>query len=155
MFRAKLSLGTAILWMTALMTGVAAPAQGNDAQLRSIGSLSASHIYTTYGYIGVLADAYVKDVYPGEKVKVMMSEVINIIDANMKNLQEVKSKGLSENDQKSIDNILEIYTLLKKQATALSKFSENRDRKFAQEFEAARTTVWPKVAKLLGIEQKK
>lgn len=125
----------------------------DDAHLRAIGSLGASHIYTTYGYIGVLADAYVKDVYTAEKVQELMGEVVGIINANLKNLETVKQAGLSDADKQSVDEMIGIYKLLQNQAQTLSEFTKSKDREKAQAFEKTRQEVWPKIAKLLGIEE--
>jgi len=129
------------------------PAEANagEAQLRAIGSHGASYIYTTYGYIGVLADAYVKDVYDAEKVEQLMSEVIGIIDANKQNLEAVKAEGLSGDDAESVEEMIQIYALLQSQSEALIKFSKSRDPEAAKTFESTRKAVWPKIAKLLGI----
>lgn len=153
----RLSVRSGCLVALLLTVWLVAPAQAvraaDDAHLRSIGSLGASHIYTTYGYIGVLADAYVRDVYTAEKVQELMGEVTGIINANLKNLEAVKKAGLSEADAVSVDEMIGIYKLLQVQATTLSEFSKTKDRDKAQAFEKTRQEVWPKIAKLLGIEE--
>ncbi len=123
-----------------------------DARLKTIGSLGASHIYTSFGYIGTVADAIAKDVYPPERAEDLMREMIGMIDVNIANLREVRKTGLTESDVAAVDAMIEIYALLKQEAQALSRYAKSRDMEDARAFEKARQTAWPQIARLLGLK---
>jgi hypothetical protein len=123
-----------------------------DVRLKTIGSLGASHIYTSFGYIGTVADAVAKEVYPPERAEDLMREMIGMIDVNIANLREVRKTGLTESDVAAVDAMIEIYGLLKQEAQALSRYAKSRDREDAQAFEKARQTAWPRIARLLGLK---
>ena len=38
-----------------------------DDRLVCVGALAGTHVYTTYGYVGTVGDAYSHDVYKGER----------------------------------------------------------------------------------------
>ena len=129
------------------------PAHGdaNRAQLEAIGSLAAAHVFTSYGYIGVTADAFVEDTFTAEQVGELMTEVVNMLDINIRALRKIQ-ESVGEEDGTFITNLVEIYELVKQQARALVAYAKSREPEDAQAFEKARTAVWPKLQWLLGIE---
>lgn len=129
-----------------------APLEPEADRLYLIGALGGAHVYTTYAYIGVLADGLSKDLYTAEQTKTLLAEVISVSDSLIKNLTRVRDGGLSEADAASIENMIDIYRLLQDEAKAASAFSESRSVEDAQKFEETRTTVWPKISDLLGLE---
>lgn len=117
-----------------------------------IGALGGSHVYTTYGYIGVIADGVPKDTYSEEKVRELMAEVIAMNDNLVAQLAKVRATSLMPEDIEALDQMIEIYSLLREQAEALNAFTQSRTQEHANEFERLRTTVWPKISLLLGLE---
>ncbi len=149
-----------IVWMAAM---IALPASlagcdkkaeepKNDDRLVCIGALSGAHVYTTYGYVGTVADAYAHDVYKADKVQELMKEVVGLSDVSIKQLKAVRNGNLVESDKKVIDDVVEVYTLLKEEAQALSDYTKSKDKDDLQKFEKARTSAWPKIKTVLGIK---
>ena len=121
-------------------------------RLYMIGALGGAHVYTTFAYIGVLADGLSKDLYGGEQTKELLGEVVSVSQSLVKNLTRVRDGGLSEQDTSAINNMIDIYTLLQTEAEAAIAFTDSRTPEDAEKFETARTTVWPKIADLLGLD---
>ena len=123
-----------------------------DDRLVCIGALAGAHIYTTYGYVGTVADAYAHDVYKGDKVQELMKEVVGLADVSVKQLKAVRNGSIVESDKKVIDDVIEVYGLLKEEAQALSDYTKSKDQDDLKKYEKARTTAWPKIKTVLGIK---
>ena len=123
-----------------------------DDRLVCIGALAGAHIYTTYGYVGGVADAYAHDVYKADKVQDLMKEVIGLSDVSVKQLKAVRNGNIVDSDKKVIDDVIEVYGLLSDEARALSDYTKSKDQDDLQKYEKARTTVWPKIKAVLGIK---
>jgi len=128
------------------------PLDPEGDRLYIIGSLSGAHVYTSYAYIGVLADGLSKELYTVEQTKTLLGETITVNDSIVKNLTRVRDGGLSPADTESVNNLIEIYKLLQDEARAAIEFTDTRTVADAEKFENARKTVWPRIATLLGIE---
>lgn len=149
------------LWLVAFglaaFSAAAAAAQENEAvedpRLVTIGSLGASYVYTTYGYIGLVADGFAEEQYDAAAVQEHMRVVMNIADVNAGQFQNLLKTDLNDEDRRVVRDMLEITGLLKRQAAGLVKYSQTKAPQDATAFEKTRTTVWPKIAALLGIDQ--
>jgi hypothetical protein len=132
-----------------------------DPRLLAIGALGASHVYTMYGYIGVMADGYVgvtvngenHRVYSAERIAELTPEIAMMCDNCKTRLEGLRDLELIEEDLEVVNQMIEIYGLLGRQAQALERFVESNSPRDAEEFETIRTTVWPEIARLLGIEE--
>lgn len=122
-----------------------------DAQLLLIGSLASSHVYTTYGYIGVVADNAQKDIYTPQRVEDLMNEVTVISDSLTAQLDTLLKSGLTPEDEKAVKEIVEIYGLLKQESVALRKYAKEKTETNGTEFRRLRDEAWIRVAKLLDI----
>jgi hypothetical protein len=129
------------------------PIDPESDRLYLIGAMGGSHVYTTYAYIGVLADSLSKDVYTNEQVTELLNETVAMSESLLKQLRKVRAGGLSETDAQAIENMIEIYRLLQDEARAAAKFAESRAMEDAEKFDQVRTTVWPRISALLGLEQ--
>jgi hypothetical protein len=114
--------------------------------------MGGAHVYTTYAYIGVLADGLSKELYTDQQTKELLGEVVTVSDSLIKNMERVRDGGLSEADTQAINSMIEIYKLLKDEANAAIKFTDTRAVEDAEQFDQIRTTVWPKISALLGLE---
>jgi len=123
--------------------------------LQIIGVLSASHMYTTYGYIGVTADALTKKVYGADQVKELMTEVSAMCDNITDQMGKVNPKELSEDDRRALGEMTAIYGQLKQEAEALKAYAGQRSDKNAAAYDEARKQVWPRIEKLLGLKPQK
>ena len=127
------------------------PASADDAQLQAVGSLAAAHVYTSYGYVGVMADAFVAKSFSADQVVNLMTEVTDMINLNMESLRKVRPTVVSE-DQVFIDQLIRVYELVNCEARALTDFARTEKPEHAAEFEKARTAVWPHLKQVLGID---
>ncbi len=124
-----------------------------DAKLLLIGSLASSHVYTTYGYIGVVADNAQKDIYTPQRVEDLMNEVTVISDSLTGQLTALLKSDLTPEDAKAVQEIVEIYGLLKQESVALRKYAKDKNETNGTEFRRLRDQAWIRVAKLLDIQQ--
>lgn len=132
----------------------------DDPRLLAIGALGASHVYTLYGYIGVMADGYVgvtvngqnHRVYDANRIVELTPEITQMCENCQSRLEGLRDIGLTADDEAVVDQMIEIYSLLSQQAKALEAFARSNARRDADEFERIRTTVWPEIAGLLGID---
>lgn len=122
-----------------------------DDRLVCIGALAGAHIYTTYGYVGGVADAYANDVYDGERVRSLMKETIGLSDVSIVQLKKVRDGNITDEDKQVINDVIEIYGLLKKEAQSLSDYTTSGAQTDLDAFEQSRTVAWPKIKKVLGI----
>lgn len=130
-----------------------AQAPANNGQLTAIGGLTAANMYTTYIAIGATADAFGNDVYTAEQVRSIMTSFVGMMDTVKKQLLNVQEKLDSKDDIKYIDEAIEIFGLLQEEARQLSKFAASKSQDDYKAYEKARTTVWPRIKKLLGIKE--
>ncbi len=127
-------------------------ADDDDGRLSAIGGLSAAHMYTTYIAIGATADAFGNDVYEAEQVQDIMGGMVGMIDTLKKQLLLVQENCDDPSDQRYIDETIQVYNLLQEEARQLSTFAKSRDISDHRAYEKARTTVWPRIEKLLGLD---
>lgn len=142
----------AALAVMASFTSIQSVQAEDDGRLSAIGGLSAAHMYTTYVAIGATADAFGNDVYDAKQVQDIMGSLVNMIDTLKKQLLLVQEHCEDEADQKYIDETLDVYRLLQEEARQLSVFAGSRDISDHRAYEKARTTVWPRIEKLLGLD---
>ena len=130
-------------------------APGAAEPLQIIGVLTASHLYTTYGYIEITADALTKKVYGAEQVRMLMTEVSAICDNIIDQLGRINRKDLSAEDAAAIAEMISIYRQLRVAAEALKTYAAQPTEKNSADYELARRNVWPRIEKLLGLKSEK
>ncbi|REJ95866.1 MAG: hypothetical protein DWQ29_01500, partial [Planctomycetota bacterium] len=82
------------------------PVDPDGDRLYLIGALGGAHVYTTYAYIGVLADGLSKELYPDEQVIELLGEVSAVSESLIKNLEQVKRGELSPSDEAAVDDMI-------------------------------------------------
>ena len=122
-----------------------------DNKLLLIGSLASSHVYTTFGYIGVVADNVQKDLYKPEQVEALMQEVTLISDPLVTQLEALRQSDLTPDDAKAVTEIIDIYGLLKQEAEALRLYAKQRTEARGTEFNRQHTRTRVRVFQLLEI----
>lgn len=142
----------ALVLLALAATPVWAQVQKEDDRLVCIGALSGAHIYTTYGYIGGVADLYGHQVYKADRVQELMREVVGVANVSIKQLRKVREGIVDAGDKQVIDDMCEVYDLLQKEAMALSAYARTGNKADLEAFETARNTVWPKIKGVLGIK---
>jgi hypothetical protein len=125
-----------------------------DAKLLLIGSLASSHVYTTHGYIGVVADNAQKELYTPARVDELMQEVTVLADSLAAQLKALKKSDLTPEDAKVVQEIIDIYALLKQESDALRVYAKDKTEAHGNEFHRVRAAAWTRVAKLLEIPVK-
>lgn len=125
-----------------------------DTKLQLIGSLASSHVYTTHGYIGVVADNAQKELYPPARVDELMQEVTVLADSLTAQLKALKKSDLTPEDAKAVQEIIDIYALLKQESDALRAYAKDKTEAHGNEFHRVRAAAWTRVAKLLEIPVK-
>lgn len=125
------------------------------AQLEAIGGLSAVNAQHTFLLIGVLSDAYVKQVYEAKQIRTMAASIVQQLGTVSDMLEKVQDGELSDEDDEYVDKIVEIYGLLQDQAKALSRYTENPGEAEGQAFEKSRKASLAAIEKVLGTEEKK
>jgi hypothetical protein len=132
--------------------GAAAGQSDSNIYLETVGGFGGSYIYMTYAYIGVTADAFSKNIYQANQVKVMMEETVSMINNLMKMLTKVQATNIVANDKVFVDSMLEILDLLKIEAESLAAFAGGNNPADVEKYDSARKQVWPKIKTLLGIK---
>jgi len=140
----------AILYLALLPA--AANAQQDDPRLVAIGGLAGSHLYTTYGYIGTVADLFAYEKYDTKRVQELMKEVVSMADVSVKQLHKVRETNVSDSDKKVLDDMAAIYGLLQQEANALSDYSLSKSKEHLDAFSKVRTEAWPRIKAVLGIK---
>ena len=131
------------------------PAAGqsdSNIYLETVGGFGGSYIYMTYAYIGVTADAFSKNIYQANQVKVMMDETVSMLNNLTKMMSKVQATNIVDNDKAFVDSMIEVLGLLKVEAESLSSFAASSDPADVEKYDAARKQVWPKIKSLLGIK---
>ena len=120
--------------------------------LNTIGAFSAGFVLQSYGYIGVLADAMSKEVYPPELVRSMLAETISYLRNVNSQLKKYQPSGLIDaRDQKFIATMVEIIDQLIVEAEALSSFAQTKSEDDLKRFEEARKNAWKNIKKTFGM----
>jgi hypothetical protein len=136
------------------------PQANGDPKLLAVGTLGASHVYTTYGYIGVMADAYagisidgeIHRIYTAERIAELTPVIVERCEECKARLEALRGE-LNEDDMAVADQMIEIYDLLAMQARALERFTKSNSPRDADEFEQLRMTVWTEIASLLHLDE--
>jgi hypothetical protein len=127
------------------------PAAPLDSKLQLIGSLASSHVYTTFGYIGVVADNVQKDLYAPDDVDRLMKEITVISDPLIVQLVALQKSEMTPEDAKAVQEIIDIYALLKSESEALRTYAKDKTEANGSEFNRRRAEAWTRLAKLLDI----
>jgi hypothetical protein len=133
--------------------GTPGPGDAEDSPfLFAIGVLASQNIYTTYAYIGSVADGYGNDSYSAQQVQTLMREVIGLTSVAIENIDAVAKSNIAEPDKQALQNVTEILELLKQEATSLSSYTKTQSDEDLEAYDTARMTVWPKIKAVLQIE---
>lgn len=128
------------------------PAGQASLYLETVGVFGGSYMYMTYSYIGVIADAYSKNIYPASHVKIMMDETVRFLTRLLGMLQKVQASNIGDKDRMFLQSMIEIYDLLRTESEALAAFTSSNDRADVERYDQARKKAWPKIKQVLGIK---
>jgi hypothetical protein len=122
---------------------------------QALGALTAAQVYQTYLNVGLLADAWEKDLYPEDDLRKMLDSVARLIDTVDKSLADLAGADFNDDDRKALKQSRELVTLLKTQAKELAAYWKSGDKDDAEKFQKTRRTAWAGIRELLKIDETK
>jgi hypothetical protein len=128
------------------------PKSGEDPWLKAIGVLSGQNIYTTYAYIGSIADGYGDSTYDAQHVQQLMAEIVGMTNVSRDSLEKVRATNIVDQDKAAIAEVISILDLLSQEAEALSRYVQSGSDQDLKAYDKARTAVWPKVKSMLDLK---
>lgn len=124
----------------------------DDPRLVVIGGLGANALYASYMLVGVTADGFAKDVYTADQVTSIVDSVISVFKVNKEQLAALRKMELTEEDAKSLDEMIGLIDMISEYADLLGKYAKEKDPKMADAFQEHRAKTWERLKKLLGIK---
>jgi hypothetical protein len=122
--------------------------------LQVVGGFSSALLYNTYGLIGSIGDAYVKDAYTAEMVESLMTAQQKMTGGLLLMLNNlVKDSVLKDADRDYAMRAVSILTGLKDQALLLQEYAHTSNEKKQQAYEDLRKKNWSAICKLMGIKE--
>ena len=144
-----------VIICTMLSASISLNAQtGKDAALETMGSLSAFSLYDAYCVIGVMADAYIGEVYEAEYVTQIIGEQIILLTTFTEAMDKLNNSGFitEQSDKDYIASSKECASLLSKEAEALQNYLKDPTTANSDSFQNNRNSAWIKISALLGIK---
>jgi hypothetical protein len=126
------------------------PPAPNERLMEALGGLTAGQVYQAYLNIGLLADAWEKDVYPEEDAYKMLATVARLIEAVDGQLAGLADGEMKPDDRKALARSRELLALLRTQAKELESYWKTGEKEHADKFHKARETAWSGIKELLG-----
>lgn len=118
-------------------------------------SFSSALMYNTYGVIGSIADAYVKNAYNAEMVDQLMNAQKNLADNLMKVLDGLVKDNMlnTQMDKDYVVSVVSILDGLKKQAGFLQEYAQTKKQQKKEAYDEQRKNNWSALSKLMGIKE--
>jgi hypothetical protein len=121
--------------------------------LNTIGAFSAGFVLQAYGYIGVLADVFYKEVYTPDLVRTMLGETITYMrNVNAQLLKYRSGPPIAQGDLEFIAAIMEIINYLIAEAEALSSFTQTKSDNDLKRYDEARDNAWKSIKKTFKVK---
>jgi hypothetical protein len=119
--------------------------------LETVGALTAAHCYQTYLNIGLIADGKAKGVYTDRDAYKVLDSVLSLDQALDRRLAAVDKLELDKEDRASLEQMLLVSSLLRKQAKELQIFWDTGRDEDAAQYESVRKDSWAALSKVMGI----
>ena len=132
------------------------PCEEREAKMKqAMVGFSSALLYNTYGVIGSIADAFVKDAYKQETVEDLMNAQKNLADNLVKVLDGlVKDNMLNTTiDRDYAVSAISILEGLKKQASFLQEYTQTKKQQKQEDYDDQRKKNWSALSKLMGIKE--
>ncbi|MDR1044361.1 MAG: hypothetical protein LBP33_04480 [Candidatus Adiutrix sp.] len=129
------------------------PLDKDVLHLNTIGAFSAGFVLQSYGYIGVLADAYGQKIYSPELVRSMLTDTgtyLRNVNSQLKKYQDSDLVGVG--DRKFIASVIGIIDQLSLEAEALSAFTQSKKAEDLKRYEEARKNAWSIIRKTFNMK---
>ena len=116
---------------------------------------SSALLYNTYGVIGSIADAYVKNAYNAEMVDQLMNAQKNLADNLVKVLDGLVKDNIlvTQMDKDYAVSAINILEGLKKQGGLLQEYAQTNSRQKQEAYDDQRKKNWSVLSKLMGIKE--
>jgi hypothetical protein len=148
--RAPTLLVTVLTMLVSSIAFAASEAEtATQALASSLGTLSGADAYTTYIALGAVADGWVHNVYPADKVTRIAGVLRRLAEAAAAGLNAVLVSGaLREDDRAYVQGMVDAYGLLAAEAGALTAWVQTGERK---SFDEARDKAWKLILSTLAM----
>lgn len=142
--------------LTASVNSFSQPCEEREVKLQqAMVSFSSALMYNTYGVIGSIADAYVKNAYNAEMVDQLMNAQKNLADNLMKVLDGLVKDNMlnTQMDKDYVVSVVSILDGLKKQAGFLQEYAQTKKQQKKEAYDEQRKNNWSALSKLMGIKE--
>jgi hypothetical protein len=119
--------------------------------LETLGALTAAHCYQTYLNIGLIADGKARGVYTDRDAYKVLDSVLALEQALDRRLAAIDKLDLDKEDRASLDQMLLVSALIRKQAKELQTFWDTGRDEDAAQYESVRKDSWAALSKVMGI----
>ncbi len=116
---------------------------------------SSALLYNTYGVIGSIADAFVKNAYNAEMMDQLMNAQKNLADNLVKVLDGLVKDNIlvTQMDKDYAVSAISILEGLKKQAGFLQEYAQTKKQQKQEAYDDQRKKNWSVLSKLMGIKE--
>jgi hypothetical protein len=132
----------------------AAPTKGVEDRrqlLETLGALASAHCYQTYLNIGFIADAKAKGTYSERDAYKVLDSVLAVLNSVDRKLARLDKVELDREDRASLDQMLQLSALLRRQAKELQTFWDTGRDEDAAQYEKVRKDSWAALSSLMGL----
>jgi len=135
-------------------TGQAATPITIDEDDHAVGGLAALNLYSTFGCLGLTAKGFEAKTFDVAKVQQVTADVIKTTDLAVRLLKSAAREDQKLSKTIPVDELVECYYLLDREARLLDKAAGSNDKEIWQAYYQSRDESWKKISKVLGIEIK-
>ena len=123
----------------------------DPSSLETIGALAAAHYFQTYLNIGFIADAKAKGTYSERDAYKVLDSVLAVLNSVDRKLARLDKVELDREDRASLDQMLQLSALLRRQAKELQTFWDTGRDEDAAQYEKVRKDSWAALSSLMGL----
>jgi hypothetical protein len=130
----------------------AAPVAGvrEDRVVQALDELCTAHLYQSHFNVCLLADAVEKEVYPQAQADKFLDAVLELMDKVDRQLVRLADLGLQPQEQKKLERVERVASLLRTEAKALRTYWKSGDEEDAKRFHKTREAAWAAIQESLA-----
>jgi len=117
--------------------------------LKTMAVLTVGHLYQGYLNIGLLADGREGGAFEKAEAVQVLAEVTNTLQIVDRQLAKLLGQGLDSEDQKDVQHVRKLGSLLRVQARELKAYWDNPDEEQKRKYRKAREAAWAGIERLL------
>src|SRR5262249_1785088 len=111
--------------------------------------LTVGHLYQGYLNIGLLADGREGGAFEKAEAVQVLGEVTNTLQIVDRQLAKLLEQGLDSEDQKDVQHVRKLGSLLRVQARELKAYWDNPDEEQKRKYRKAREAAWAGIERML------